>query len=170
MRCRIAALTLLALASCQRESREFRPQPPQAGLFLNLAAQGTLLPGGAQPQQPPSNPDQGKAYDISEGQRLFEWYNCVGCHFHGGGGIGPPLIKSQWLYGGSPAQLFDTIARGRPNGMPTWGGRIPAYQIWQIVTYIQSMNQEEPTAATPARADELENQPVVRNQHGGARR
>ena len=26
---------------------------------------------------------------------------------------------------GEPANLFDTIVKGRPNGMPTWGGRIP---------------------------------------------
>ena len=170
MRFPIAAVCLIALTSCQRERRDFRPQPAQAGLFLNLAGQGTLLPGGAQPEQPPANPDQGSAYAISEGQRLFAWYNCAGCHFHGGGGIGPPLIKTNWIYGGSPAQIFDTIARGRPNGMPTWGGRIPAYQIWQLVTYIRSMNQQEPTAATPARSDEIETQPAIRNPHGGENR
>jgi cytochrome c oxidase cbb3-type subunit III len=40
--------------------------------------------------------------------------------------------------------------------MPTWGGRIPEYQIWQIVSYVRSLNQEEPTSATPARSDSLE--------------
>ncbi len=32
--------------------------------------------------------------------------------------------------------------------MPSWGGRIPAYQIWQIVAYVRSMNGEQPTSAT----------------------
>ena len=44
--------------------------------------------------------------------------------------------------------------------MPSWGGRLPEYQIWQIVTYIRSLNQLEPKAATPTRADSIE-----RNSH-----
>ena len=33
-----------------------------------------------------SNPEQ-NAYAIAQGKRLFSWYNCVGCHANGGGGI-----------------------------------------------------------------------------------
>lgn len=115
---------------------------------------------------PPSvvNPSHGIAYDISEGQRLFNWYNCSGCHANGGGAIGPPLIKKNWIYGGEPANLFDTIVKGRPNGMPTWGGRIPEYQIWQIVAYIRSLNQEQPQSATPKRLDILETYPPAIRQ------
>ena len=108
-----------------------------------------MQPGGSEPAPNVSNPSAGNAYAISEGQRLFNWYNCCGCHSHGGGGMGPPLIKQQWIYGGEPANLFDTIIKGRPNGMPTWGGRIPEYQVWQIVAYIRSMNGKQPEAATP---------------------
>jgi cytochrome c oxidase cbb3-type subunit 3 len=163
------AVCILALLSCQRERRALRPQPAQTGVFQNVARESDLLPGGTPPGTPPNNPVECNAYAISEGQRLYSWYNCSGCHSHGGGGIGPPLIKQQWIYGGEPANLFDTIVRGRPNGMPSWGARIPAYQIWQIVTYIRSMNHEEPTAATPARSDSIESEPAIRNQHAGAR-
>ena len=79
----------------------------------------------------------------------FRAYNCTGCHANGGGGIGPPLIKSTWIYGGEPENIFDTIVKGRPNGMPAWGGKIPEYQIWQLVTWVRAMNKEEPHAATP---------------------
>jgi cytochrome c oxidase cbb3-type subunit III len=122
--------------------------------------ESTLEPGGPiKPQPVATNPYAGSAYDISEGQRLFNWYNCVGCHANGGGGIGPPLIKKQWIYGGEPENIFDTIVKGRPNGMPTWGGRIPEYQIWQIVAYVRSMNGLQPTSATAARADTIETNP-----------
>jgi cytochrome c oxidase cbb3-type subunit 3 len=168
-RCLSGLLCLLALAGCQRERRDFRPQPAQAGLLLNIAPESTLLPGGTQPFAPPANPDAGSAYAISEGKRLFDWYNCSGCHSHGGGGIGPPLIKQTWLYGGEPANLFDSIVKGRPNGMPAWGGRIPVYQVWQLVTYVRSMNQQEPTSATPPRTDSIETEPEVRNPRGGDR-
>ena len=45
--------------------------------------------------------------------------------------------------------------------MPTWGSRIPEYQIWQIVAYIRSMNNEEPQSATPKRLDSIEPNPLT---------
>jgi cytochrome c oxidase cbb3-type subunit III len=163
MRLFAAASLLLALISCQRERRDFRPLPSSVALPGSSAAESDLRPGGTEPRNavvnPAFNPYKGNAYAISEGQRLFSWYNCSGCHANGGGGIGPPLIKTGWIYGGEPANLFDTIVKGRPNGMPTWGGRIPEYQIWQIVVYIRSLNNLEPKAATPVRADAIEQDP-----------
>jgi cytochrome c oxidase cbb3-type subunit 3 len=128
-------------------------------IFGDSARESDLQPGGAQSQPRPSNPYEGTAYGISEGQRLFAWYNCSGCHANGGGGIGPPLIKDVWIYGDQPANLFDTIIKGRPNGMPAWGGRIPEYQVWQLVTYVRSLNNLEPKFATPIRSDTLEQNP-----------
>ena len=123
------------------------------------ARRARSTPAAARHQLNVRNPYEGNAYAISEGQRLFSWYNCSGCHANGGGGIGPPLIKKDqrdWIYGGEPSNIFDTIVKGRPNGMPTWGGKIPEYQVWQIVTYVRSLNNLEPKAATPARTDSLE--------------
>jgi cytochrome c oxidase cbb3-type subunit 3 len=153
------AACLAALTSCQREKRDVRPSPPRLAIFGDAATQSELQPGGPQPRANVSNPYDGRAYSISEGQRWYEWYNCTGCHSHGGGGIGPPLMTEHWIYGGEPANLFDTIVKGRPNGMPTWGGRIPESQIWQIVAYIQSLNGQQPKSATPARTDMIEPDP-----------
>ena len=154
-----AILFLLTLCGCQREQRNLRPSPTRLAVFGYAAPQSTIHPGGSQPPAVVANPSYGNAYDISEGQRLFSWYNCSGCHSNGGGGMGPPLIKQEWIYGGEAANLFDTIVKGRPNGMPTWGGRIPENQIWQLVAYIRSMNQEQPQAATAKRIDILEPNP-----------
>jgi cytochrome c oxidase cbb3-type subunit 3 len=156
-----AIVFLLTLCACQREQRNVRPSPTRLAIFGQAASESTLVPGGSQPAPVVTNPSYGNAYDISEGQRLFDWYNCSGCHSHGGGGMGPPLIKKEWIYGGEPANLFDTIVKGRPNGMPTWGGRIPENQIWQIVAYVRSMNQEQPQAATPKRTDMIEPNPQM---------
>jgi cytochrome c oxidase cbb3-type subunit 3 len=165
-----AAVCLLALTACQRESRQPRPEPAAAALYSSAIRESALHPGGPESESAPANPYEGNAYAISEGKRLYESYNCSGCHSHGGGGIGPPLIKQHWIYGGEPANLFETIVKGRPNGMPTWGSRIPANQVWEIVTYIRSMNQQEPTAATPARNDNLQVQPSIRDVHTGQKR
>ena len=151
---------LLALNSCRREHRDIRPASAQLAIFRDAARESPLRPGGpVQPQPVVPNPYNGSAYDISEGQRLYDWYNCSGCHSHGGGGIGPPLIKTEWIYGGEPENLFDTIVKGRPNGMPSWGGRIPAYQIWELVAFIRSMNGQQPTSATASRQDTIETNP-----------
>jgi cytochrome c oxidase cbb3-type subunit 3 len=157
---RIAAVCcFLALTACQREKRDLRPEPARTVVFADAARESTIQPGGRQSTPFVGNPFEGNAYAISEGQRLFEWYNCSGCHAHGGGGMGPPLIKDQWIYGVEPANLFDTIVKGRPNGMPTWGGKIPEYQIWQLVTYVRSLNQLEPKSATPLRSDTIQQDP-----------
>jgi cytochrome c oxidase cbb3-type subunit 3 len=128
-----------------------------------------MRPGGsAEPQFVVTNPYNGSSYAIAEGQRLYNWYNCSGCHSQGGGGIGPPLIKKNWIYGGEPANLFDTIVKGRPNGMPSWGGRIPEYQIWQIVAYVRSLNGEQPRSATPGRNDTIQTNPqTLRSRTSG---
>jgi cytochrome c oxidase cbb3-type subunit 3 len=159
---------LLALCGCKREERNLRPSPTRLVIFGGAAPESTLVPGGSNLPPPTPNPDHGNAYDISEGQRLFSWYNCTGCHANGGGGIGPPLIKQNWIYGGEPANLFDTIVKGRPNGMPTWGGKIPEYQIWQLVAYIGSLNGEQPQSATPKRNDTIEVNPqMIQNKVKG---
>jgi len=152
----LAIGSAISACACKRETRNVRPEPSKLAIYGDAARESELQPGGAQTQPVVAEPTKGNANDISEGQRLFSWYNCVGCHFHGGGGIGPPLIKTEWLYGGEPANLFATIVKGRPNGMPAWGGKIPEYQVWQIVAYVRSMNGKEPQAATPVRSDELE--------------
>jgi cytochrome c oxidase cbb3-type subunit 3 len=103
-----------------------------------------------------NNPYEGNAYAISQGQQLYTKYNCVGCHFHGGGGIGPALMDSDWIYGNSPIDIYRSIAEGRPNGMPSWGGHLPEYQIWQLVSYVRALGGLEPSATTQPRADEMQ--------------
>jgi cytochrome c oxidase cbb3-type subunit III len=156
----VVPLACLLLGACQREKRDLQPAPTRLAIYGEAARESALRPGGpVRPQPTANNPYNGSGYDISEGQRLYEWYNCSGCHSGGGGGIGPPLIKTSWIYGNEPENIFDTIVKGRPNGMPTWGGRIPEYQIWQIVAYVRSMNGLQPTSATAVRTDTIEPNP-----------
>src|SRR5690606_19958893 len=82
------------------------------------------------------------------------WYNCAGCHFNGGGGMGPPLMDDEWIYGSSPAHIFATIVEGRPNGMPTYGGKIPEHQVWQIVAYVRTLGGIEPVPGAKGRRNE----------------
>lgn len=103
-----------------------------------------IRPGAPLPLVQVSNPYQGDRQAIDDGRRLFAWFNCSGCHSPGGGGaIGPPLYDDEWIYGGDAYSIYESIVEGRPDGMPTWGGKIPEEQVWKLVAYIQSMR--EPT-------------------------
>lgn len=171
MRSLVAGLCILVSIGCQRERRETRPSPTRVAVFGDVAKESVLQPGGTGLPTVVGNPYEGNAYAISEGKRLYDWYNCSGCHSNGGGGIGPPLIKSEWIYGDAPENLFDTIVKGRPNGMPSWSGRIPEYQVWQLVTFVRSLNKNEPQAATPTRNDSIEKDPAtIRPRADGATR
>ena len=63
--------------------------------------------------------------------------------FEGGGGIGPALMDNKWRYGSSLDQIYHSIADGRPNGMPTWRGKIPDSQIWQLAAYVKWLSTPE---------------------------
>ena len=80
---------------------------------------------------------------IAAGKQLYAAMNCVGCHSHGGGGMGPPLMDETWIYGSSLEQIVSTIREGRPNGMPSFRGRLPDEQIWQIAAFVKSLAGEE---------------------------
>lgn len=98
------------------------------------------VPGDPQHLVYSTNPYTNDPVALQDGRRLFNWYNCSGCHGgHAGGGMGPSLRDEVWFYGNRDDQIFDTIAHGRSNGMPAWGTKIPQDQIWQLVAYIKSM-------------------------------
>jgi len=153
-RARILVIAILALA-CQRERRSLVPDAASSQRPAPLRI-GTLQPGPKQLAATSlNNPYEGNAFAISQGQQLFEQYNCSGCHFHGGGGIGPALMDDEWIYGNSPANIFRTISEGRPNGMPSYGGHIPDDQIWKLTTYVRSLANLEPQGAVAVRGEEM---------------
>ncbi|MBV9636865.1 MAG: cytochrome c [Methylobacteriaceae bacterium] len=141
---RAAALVVvlsLAVAGCNRQISDVANLPASEGSPQNVAVTGLFPAGGVPPPEDPrDNLYDGDAHAINEGQRLFERYNCVGCHFHGAGGIGPALLGADpWRYGGRIDQIFQSIYRGRPNGMPAWAGTIPEAEIWEIAAYVRSL-------------------------------
>ncbi|HKO59433.1 MAG TPA: cytochrome c, partial [Thermoanaerobaculia bacterium] len=132
------AIACALLFACHREQRSLMPRASDVQRPTPVRV-SDLQPGRMQPAVTAmKNPYEGNAFAVSEGQRLYSSYNCAGCHFHGGGGIGPPLMDGEWIYGSSPANIYTSIVQGRPNGMPSFGGKIPPEQIWQIAAYVRS--------------------------------
>jgi cytochrome c oxidase cbb3-type subunit III len=145
---------LLCISACKREERNYRVQAPAANRIYATSL-SPLHPGGGSSEQPVHNELEENAYALSQGKRLFQAYNCVGCHSHGGGGMGPPLMDDEWIYGSRPDQIFSTIVEGRPNGMPSFRGKIVDQQIWQIVAYVRSMSAQGPFDARTGRDDDM---------------
>ena len=101
------------------------------GLFPN---------GGAPPPQDMIGARfEGNQLAIAAGKELFGQMNCTGCHFNGGGGMGPALMSGHWRYGGRIDQVYASIAQGRPNGMPSWQDSLQPQQIWELAAYVKSL-------------------------------
>jgi cytochrome c oxidase cbb3-type subunit III len=140
------------LCASQREERRFTEEEAasKAPDSIALSALQPGTPTGAQ-----ASPYEYNAYAISQGKQLFEWFNCTGCHAQGGGSIGPALMDSKWIYGDQPENIFSTIVEGRPNGMPSFRGRIPTQQVWQLVAYVRSLSGQVSKDAASSRSDHL---------------
>jgi cytochrome c oxidase cbb3-type subunit 3 len=149
---------MVALGACDREERHSRSKPVAQTIPAGESPD-TIYPGGG---SPPALDARAKLYDnnapaIAEGQQLYSWMNCVGCHSHGGGGMGPPLMDDEWRYGGRIDQIAATIAEGRPNGMPAWRGRLTDDQIWKLAAYVRTLSGQPSKDAVSSRAEEMSN-------------
>ena len=132
-RCRNSAGALLSVrgvvCSCALRAREARiPRRAAAAKAAPHADAAERRCSRPVPRRRPAiraaRDYENNAFHISRGQRLFRWFNCNGCHANGGGGMGPALMDDEWRYGGSIEQIYATIIEGRPNGMPSFRGKI----------------------------------------------
>ncbi|HEY9279393.1 MAG TPA: cytochrome-c oxidase, cbb3-type subunit III [Eoetvoesiella sp.] len=75
------------------------------------------------------------------GQRLF-LNNCAQCHGSDARGSAnfPNLADNDWLYGGSPEQIMQTIAKGRHGMMPAWKSAIKPTEASDIAQYVRSLS------------------------------
>jgi cytochrome c oxidase cbb3-type subunit 3 len=153
----VAAATFVLLY----ERQSFEPTPAANASRLDRVTLSNLYAGGAPAVDMPeaNTREELSGFDVSQGKRLYHWFNCVGCHANGGGDIGPALMDDKWLYGAAPRNIFAAIVEGRPNGMPSFRGKIPDEQVWQIVAYVRSMSGQVPIHALPGRNDDLSAKP-----------
>jgi mono/diheme cytochrome c family protein len=91
-------------------------------------------------QTPAATAFAGNADAVKTGRQLFLNSGCYNCHgFEAkGGGIAPDLTASKL----DPKQMFRTIHDGRPGTlMPSWGKQLSSDEIWQVIDYLQSLQQ-----------------------------
>jgi cytochrome c oxidase cbb3-type subunit III len=101
------------------------------------------------------NPFAGDADAAKRGEFQFR-INCAFCHGLGarGGGRGPDLTRARKRHGNSDAEMFQTINQGVPgtamptNGTTGQGVGMTEEEIWQVITYIRSVQVKAPAQAT----------------------
>src|SRR5690554_5479522 len=78
------------------------------------------------------------------GLRLFA-NNCAVCHgADGGGNYGyPNLTDHEWIWGGTPEQIKETIVNGRRAAMPAWSGILGESGIVSVTEHVLQMGGRE---------------------------
>ena len=165
---RVAAtlVVALALASCAREERRLHEIAPLAAPARGHAHSSLQAGKPSGEGELPKNtrsaahaPYDWNAWSINEGHHLFVAFNCNGCHAQGGGGEGPALIDARWRYGSEPGNVFASIVEGRPNGMPSFRGKLTQMQAWQLTSYVRAMGGIVALDAQTGRSDSLSGRP-----------
>jgi cytochrome c oxidase cbb3-type subunit III len=120
------------------------PQRVLAALFL---CSTLAIASSAETQ----NPYAGEVKMARAGEFQFR-INCAFCHGLGarGGGRGPDLTRAHKPHGDSDAELFSTISNGipgtamPPNGSTGQGVGMTDEEIWQVITYLRSVEVKAP--------------------------
>jgi putative heme-binding domain-containing protein len=100
------------------------------------------------------NPLAGDPKAITQGAVLFR-QECAYCHGVSarGGMRGPDLTTGSWTHGGSDAEVAATISTGVPGtAMPP--NKLTDDEIWQVVTYLRTLEKPPAAAKGDARRGE----------------
>ena len=139
----LGALVLVA-GACKRENIAPDTSPETKGaenaIVISKHEDRVFAGGLTPPAERISNIEVHNSKAADEGATLFTSMNCDGCHGGGAvGAVGPSLTDGRWRYGGADADIYRSIAEGRPKGMPSFGGALQPAMIWRLVAYIKSL-------------------------------
>jgi cytochrome c oxidase cbb3-type subunit III len=134
----------------------FRRVEPSASLWTSFRVMGctliiSLLVAVTGLIAQDKNPYAGDPKAAKVGESQFR-ANCAFCHGLGarGGGRGPDLTRAQKRHGNGDADLFRTINEGvpgtamPPNGATQQGVGMTEEEIWQVISYIRSVQVKAP--------------------------
>jgi cytochrome c oxidase cbb3-type subunit III len=80
---------------------------------------------------------------IAAGETIYQT-QCIACHGANlEGGIGAPLNDTEWIHGGTPEDIVNTITNGvLAKGMPAWGPILGPEGVNEVAAYVVSRNAE----------------------------
>jgi mono/diheme cytochrome c family protein len=136
------------IAYMQRLGRDISESPENSAPKVENSAQNSL---------PLPLPTDGDA--LAEAKLVYD-KNCIVCHGAKGEGnpIGPNLTDKYWLTGGSPAEIYTSIADGIPaKGMQAWKGQLTEKQMVALTSYIIGMQGTNPPNARAPQGELYDN-------------
>lgn len=80
---------------------------------------------------------------VDAGKQTFNSI-CATCHTANlTGAIGPSLVSTEWIHGGTPKEIFKTVNEGVPaKGMAAWGPIIGQKKTAEVVAYVLAHHKE----------------------------
>lgn len=125
----------------------------QEGQYAAQVEAAELQAAAVRASLPTSNPFRGDAAAIAEGAQTYATI-CAACHKPDGSGlVGPSLVDPYWKYGHDDVALFESVAKGRPGGMPPWEAQLGTDKIWKVLAYLESLPpSDEPGVGAPGAA------------------
>jgi cytochrome c oxidase cbb3-type subunit 3 len=151
----VSVISIAAMNGCGRDgdaaqvpaAKKQTPSYVDGGDSMRFVEHPENLPvgiSGAPRSLSLTNPFAGNASAIASGAKLYISYNCIDCHgADGSGAMAPAFSDGRWHFGGSAGAIFESIYEGRPDGMPSWGGRIDNNEIWMLAAYVQSLAKKD---------------------------
>lgn len=95
---------------------------------------------------------------LKKGEEIYN-NNCMPCHMEKGrGDIGPNLTDEYWLWAkGTPETIYPVVFNGVPeNGMPTWSEVLSADEIYEVVSYVQSLHLTHASGGKAPQGNKIE--------------
>jgi len=131
---RRCAYVLLGLALSVSLGLGARKQKEEDGPAAKLSE----APASAKELKNPFSPQE-ESEAVLAGRKLFQKH-CTACHGSDGHGLGHAAdLRAPLIQNAPPGVLFWAIQNGRPRkGMPPWP-RLSDQQLWQIISYIQTL-------------------------------
>jgi len=123
----------------------------QAGQYEAQVRKADEITEKLRASMPQTNPYRKDATAIAEGQQVFSTI-CAACHKPDGTGlVGPSLVDPYWKYGHEDSDLYESVANGRPGGMPAWSAQLGSEKIWKALAYLETLpTTSEPGLGAPA--------------------
>ncbi|MFW2177843.1 MULTISPECIES: cytochrome-c oxidase, cbb3-type subunit III [unclassified Moraxella] len=131
-----AGVTAQLASLKQLQDKQAKNATPDTGLKTEIDKQIVALAPAVEKLS--QNPQA-----IKIGQRLF-LQNCSVCHgSQARGATGyPNLTDNDWIYGGTPEKILQTIQHGRVGGMPAWKAQIGEDGVRAAAEYVLSLSPE----------------------------
>lgn len=86
------------------------------------------------------NPYEQDEKSIVEGKGIYAEH-CAGCHGEDLKGEDGPDLTAHFRFGETDDRKFESIAKGRPAGMPAFGSALGRDRIWKLLAYIDSVRE-----------------------------